>query len=77
MNEQLLLERAIQLDLPRVSPLTPRRVVADLVDQIGPTWGDYIDMLSDNAAYLGRLGLHVIDVSDHDWTVMAVAPVFV
>jgi RHS repeat-associated protein len=39
-------------------------VFANLTAQIGPTWGDYVRMLSDNAAYLGRLGLHVTDVDE-------------
>src|SRR5262249_32298699 len=36
-------------------------VFANLTAQIGPTWGDYVRMLSDNAAYLGRLGLRTTD----------------
>src|SRR5262249_6868866 len=36
----------------------------NLVAQIGPTWGDYVRMLSDNAAYLGRLGVTVTDVNE-------------
>ncbi len=38
-------------------------VFANLTAQIGPTWGDYVRMLSANATYLGRLGLHVTDVN--------------
>jgi RHS repeat-associated protein/uncharacterized repeat protein (TIGR01451 family) len=30
--------------------------------QVGATWGDYVHMLDDNAAYLSRLGLRVVDV---------------
>ena len=30
--------------------------------QVGNTWGDYVRMLDDNTSYLGRLGLHVVDV---------------
>ena len=37
-------------------------IFANLTAQIGPTWGDYVQMLSDNASYLGRLGLRVTDV---------------
>ena len=29
---------------------------------VGTTWGEYVRMLDDNAAYLGRLGLRVVDV---------------
>src|SRR5262249_53666300 len=32
--------------------------------QVGSTWGDYVRMLDDNAASLGRLGQHVVDVGD-------------
>ena len=38
-------------------------IFANLTAQIGPTWGDYVKMLSDNASYLGRLGLRVLDVN--------------
>jgi YD repeat-containing protein len=38
-------------------------IFANLTAQIGPTWGDYVQMLSDNATYLGRLGRHVLDVN--------------
>ena len=30
--------------------------------QVGNSWGDYVRMLDDNAAYLGRLGQRVIDI---------------
>ena len=36
---------------------------AGFVARVGPTWGDYARMLADNAAYLGRLGQNVTDVS--------------
>ena len=36
----------------------------NLTAQIGSTWGDYVQMMSDNAAYLGRLGIDVKDVSE-------------
>ena len=32
--------------------------------QAGETWGDYVIMLHENAAYLGGLGLYVNDISD-------------
>jgi RHS repeat-associated protein/uncharacterized repeat protein (TIGR01451 family) len=35
---------------------------ASFTAQVGTTWGDYVRMLDDNAAYLGRLGLRVVDV---------------
>ncbi len=35
---------------------------AGFTNQIGTTWGDYAQMLDDNAAYLGRLGQRVLDV---------------
>ena len=38
-------------------------VFANLTAQIGPTWGDYVRMLSDNATYLNQFGLHVTDVN--------------
>ncbi|MBX3440753.1 MAG: RHS repeat protein, partial [Planctomycetaceae bacterium] len=39
-------------------------VGANLRAQIGSTWGEYIQMLSQNAAYLSRLGHTVRDVSE-------------
>ncbi len=36
---------------------------ASFTGQAGSTWGDYVQMLSDNAAYLNRLGEQVVDVS--------------
>jgi RHS repeat-associated protein len=39
-------------------------IYANLVQQIGPTWGDYIRMLHDNAEYLGRLGQRVIGAAE-------------
>ncbi len=39
-------------------------IFANIVGQTGTTWGDYVKMLDDNAAYLGRLGLRVFDVSE-------------
>src|SRR5262249_4738351 len=37
-------------------------VFANLRSQVGATWGDYVRMLDDNAAYLARLGESVTDV---------------
>lgn len=37
-------------------------MAANLQAQIGPTYGDYVKMLTDNAAYLGRLGETVTDI---------------
>ena len=31
--------------------------------QVGSTWGSYVTMLDNNAAYLGRQGLYVVDIS--------------
>ena len=53
------------------SQLHPRDIADDAWDQVwsnfivraGSTWGDYVRMLSDDAVYLGRLGLSVSDVS--------------
>ena len=39
------------------------RSIAQLVSTIGPTWGDYVAMLDNEAAYLGNLGDNVTDVS--------------
>jgi YD repeat-containing protein len=39
-------------------------VYSNLTDEIGTTWGDYLSMLSDNAIYLGRLGLNITNVND-------------
>jgi len=33
-------------------------------NQVGTTWGGYVTMLDNNAAYLGRLGLNVEDVGE-------------
>ena len=35
---------------------------ANFTAQVGATWGGYVQMLDDNAAYLGRLGQRVLDV---------------
>ncbi len=39
-------------------------VYNNLVAQIGSTWGDYVQMLRDNAVYLGRLGMKVTNASE-------------
>ena len=39
-------------------------IFANVTAQIGSTWGDYVRTLAENAAYLGRLGRRVIDVSE-------------
>lgn len=45
-----------------VEPAAWDAVVSNLVDLIGPSWGDYIEMLSTNARYLHGLGKEVRDV---------------
>ena len=35
---------------------------SNFVAEVGTTWGDYLTMLDENAAYLGRLGQQVLDV---------------
>jgi hypothetical protein len=61
------------IDWPRFSAavrpahITPEAwtpVFANLQQQVGSTWGDYVRMLDENAAYLGALGRRVIDVRD-------------
>jgi RHS repeat-associated protein len=47
---------------PSITPEAWDAVYANLVAQVGATWGNYVRMLDDNAAYLGRLGLRVLDV---------------
>jgi RHS repeat-associated protein len=39
-------------------------VYNNLQSQVGATWGDYLRMLSDNAAHLWRVGQHVVDVGE-------------
>ncbi len=39
-------------------------VLPNLRAMVGETWGDYVQALSRNAEYLGRLGLHVTDVGE-------------
>jgi hypothetical protein len=38
-------------------------IFANLVAQVGTTWGDYVRMLNDNAAHLGRVGQRLYNVS--------------
>src|SRR5262249_38711532 len=49
---------------PQMDAATWEPIFANLVAQVGPTWGDFVRMLGDNAAYLGRLGLRVYDVNE-------------
>lgn len=35
----------------------------NLALNVGPTWGDFVDMLTNNAKYLNRVGRNVVDVS--------------
>jgi hypothetical protein len=37
-------------------------IYANVQSNVGPTWGSFVQMLSENAQYLGRLGEHVVDV---------------
>jgi len=39
-------------------------VFSNLVSEAGDTWGDYVRMLDENAAYLARLGQQVNDIRD-------------
>ncbi|MBC8422924.1 hypothetical protein H8E07_02260, partial [bacterium] len=40
------------------------KIFAAFTDDVGTTWGDYVSMLGENAAYLRRLGETVTDVSE-------------
>jgi RHS repeat-associated protein len=54
-------------DTMRPSSLTAEQwepVFWNLVAQTGPTWGDYVRMLNDNARYLHRLGQRVTDIRE-------------
>src|SRR5207237_6438301 len=55
---------ALQTSLqpPHMSAEVWAAVFANFHSQIGSTWGDYVRMLDDNAAYLARLGESVTDV---------------
>ncbi len=39
-------------------------IFANLTNQTGGTWGDYVRMLNDNATYLAKLGQNVNDIRD-------------
>jgi RHS repeat-associated protein len=39
-------------------------VYGNLTSAVGPTWGHFVGMLSDNASYLGRLGQRILDVGE-------------
>jgi RHS repeat-associated protein len=47
---------------PHLDPIAWSAIWANFTAQAGRTWGDYVRMLGDNAAYLQRLGQRVIDV---------------
>src|SRR5262249_27094474 len=49
---------------PQIDPDAWTAIFANLVHQVGPTWGDYVRTLDDNAAYLGRLGQRAIDAGE-------------
>ncbi|MCB0029632.1 MAG: hypothetical protein KDE28_17080, partial [Anaerolineales bacterium] len=46
-----------------IDPVTWEAIWTNLVAQVGPTWGDYVRMLGDNASYLGQLGQRDVDIS--------------
>jgi hypothetical protein len=48
---------------PTISPETWVPIWNNFLAQVGGTGGSYVSALADNAAYLGRLGLNVPDVS--------------
>ena len=37
-------------------------IFSAFTSQVGSTWGGYVTMLDNNASYLGRLGLNVVDI---------------
>src|SRR5262249_4016510 len=49
---------------PQIAPEAWAPIFANFVGQVGPTWGDYVRMLDDNARYLGRLGQRVVDAAE-------------
>lgn len=53
-----------QLRPPGISPESWEAVWANFVSAVGPTWGDYSDMLAENAVYLGQLGLNISDIGE-------------
>ncbi len=51
----------------RPNSMTPEAwdaIFGNLTASVGKTWGDFVEMLSDNAKYLSRLGRPVTDVGD-------------
>ena len=66
-NNTNLVDWVALKDDMRPSSLTAEQwepVFWNLVAQTGPTWGDYVRMLNDNARYLHRLGQRVTDIRD-------------
>jgi RHS repeat-associated protein len=47
---------------PTISPEAWTPIFANLAANTGGTWGDYVRMLDENSAYLGRLGRDVYDI---------------
>jgi RHS repeat-associated protein len=45
-----------------INPEAWEAIWANFVAQVGNTWGDYLEMLDENASYVGRLGQRVVDV---------------
>ncbi len=52
------------LQPPGMSASAWAAVYANVTAQIGPTWGDYVQRLDQDAAYLGSLGENVADLTD-------------
>jgi RHS repeat-associated protein len=46
-----------------IDPVAWPPIYADVVSQIGPTWGDFVARIDADASYLGRLGEQVTDVN--------------
>jgi RHS repeat-associated protein len=66
-DSAILIDWAAQKDSLRPDWLEPEAwepVWANFVGQVGNTWGDYVAMLDDNAAYFGRLGQQIANVSE-------------
>jgi len=47
---------------PTIQPDAWNAIYGNIVSNVGPTWGSFVQMLSDNAQFLGRLGERVFDV---------------
>ena len=47
---------------PTLNAETWEPIFANILTQVGTTSGEYVQMLDDNASYLGRLGQTVLDV---------------